>query len=122
MLSLLLSAGFPSCKPDGLGVTPLHLAALHGHAEACRRLLAAGAHLVVDSLSAEGYSPLHNAALGPSAECVEALLAAGANAGQAHPCGPTALHLAARAGHAAAAELLLRAGASPNAPDGASAS
>lgn len=120
VLSLLLSAGFPASKSDELGITPLHLAALHGHADAVRSLLAAGAGLAVDALSAEGFSPLHNAALNGHAEVVRALLSAGASASQAHPCGPTALHLAARGGHAAAVELLLGAGAPPTDVDGVS--
>jgi ankyrin repeat protein len=43
MVTLLLELGADSLATDGSGVTPLHVAARHGHADVVRLLLAAGA-------------------------------------------------------------------------------
>ena len=100
---------------DRLGMTPLMLAARHGHARAAERLLELGASS--SARDEEERSPLHHAAEGGSADIVRLLLDAGADAGTADAYRRTPLHVAAEHGGAAAVELLLGAGAPPDARD-----
>jgi ankyrin repeat protein len=110
--------------PDG--DTALHLAALYGHADAVRALLAAGAS--PRSLDGDGGTPLHDAAAGGFEEVCAALLDASAasessasspDAARARALaanardgdGETPLHTAARGGHAGVVAMLLGAGA-----------
>lgn len=53
------------------GGTVLHLAATAGHADACRRLMAAGADPWI--LDRAGQTPLHAACCAGHAQCVRAL-------------------------------------------------
>ncbi len=87
--------------------TPLHVAALKGHLDCVRLLLAAGWD--ADAAIGSGWTPLHAAAHGGSAACAAALLAAGAEVeGEAVP---SPLARAAAAGRRDVALLLLWRGA-----------
>jgi uncharacterized protein len=58
--------------------TPLHAAAMQGHADVCKELLAAGADVNISTIP-QGYAPLHSAAYGGHLETIKILLAYGAN-------------------------------------------
>jgi uncharacterized protein len=60
--------------------TPLHAAAMYGHAAVCETLLRAGAEVNVQT-SPQGYAPLHSAAFAGHLEAIKVLLAHGANPG-----------------------------------------
>lgn len=104
--------------------SPLHAAAMFGHAACVQALLAAGHDPDVAPLgvgpfpSDRGWRPLHYAAAAGHAACVGALLAGGADpraATVSYICS-TPLHCAAETGHAECAAALLAAGACPVAP------
>ena len=58
--------------------TPLHSAAMHGHAAVCEVLIAAGADVNVQT-DPQGYAPLHSAAFAGHIEAIRMLLAHGAD-------------------------------------------
>ena len=58
--------------------TPLHSAAMQGHAAVCEVLLAAGAVVNVQT-DPQGYAPLHSAAFAGHVEAIRVLLAHGAD-------------------------------------------
>lgn len=92
------------------GDTPLHLAALYGHFDVVRVLLAAGAS--AGALDDNHGTALHDSAAGGYLDIVRVLLplsAPDAADGDAE----TALHTAARGGHREVVALLLRSGFSP---------
>ena len=60
--------------------TPLHSAAMKGHAAVCEVLLAAGAGVNVQT-DPQGYAPLHSAAFAGHVEAIRVLLAHGADRG-----------------------------------------
>jgi ankyrin repeat protein len=113
-------------------VTPLHIAALLGHAEALELLLELGCDPGVPSV-AHAVTPLHAAVVGGNVECTALLLAAAATASSPSldaqtTEGSTALHLACAAGTRSAAavgavriiEVLLAEGSDPLATQGRS--
>ena len=115
-LRALLRAGADANAARGDGITALHLAAEHGHVEAARALLDAGAATGAGTRIGR-YTPLHLAARAGHGEVVVLLLESGADARAATTTsGATALHLAAGAvrGQRAVAALLAH-GADPNA-------
>lgn len=57
--------------------TPLHSAAMHGHAAVCEILLGAGADVNVQT-NPQGYAPLHSAAFAGHIAAIRVLLAHGA--------------------------------------------
>ncbi len=96
----------------------IHLAALYGHAECARVLLAAGAR--ADVADDDGSWPAHDAAAGGYFEILRLLLdAAPAGVGPADAEGDTPLHNAARGGSLEAARLLLERGANARAANAA---
>jgi ankyrin repeat protein len=58
--------------------TPLHAAAMHGHAAVCEVLIGVGADVNVQT-NPQGYAPLHSAAFAGHVEAVVVLLAHGAD-------------------------------------------
>merc|ERR1712187_691781 len=97
----------------GDGRTPLHIAALSGHATAVSCLLSHGAPTTLRD--ATGALPLHRAALAGSAGAVRELVRAEPTTvdERFYRTAGTALHSAAYMGHLAVLETLLEAGASP---------
>jgi ankyrin repeat protein len=97
------------------GMTALHWAAYHDHAEAAKLLIAAGAGAKAENRY--GVTPLSLACTNGNAEIVKALLAAGADANGALRGGETALMTAARTGRVGPVKALLDAGARVDAKD-----
>lgn len=112
----LLQTGTEVNAARGDGITALHLAAEHGHAEAARTLLDAGA-AVERGTRIGRYTPLHLAARGGHGDVVALLLDAGADPLAATTNSrATALHLASAAvGGQRAVAALLDHGADPDA-------
>jgi uncharacterized protein len=88
--------------------SPLMMAALKGHLEIARKLIARGA-----DVNKTGWTPLHYAATGGHLEIMELLLEQHAYIDAESPNGSTPLMMAAHYGTAAAVKLLLEAGADP---------
>ncbi|RXM35953.1 Ankyrin repeat domain-containing protein 27 [Acipenser ruthenus] len=111
----------PECEPaqkklasvrvSGLGVnisnqdgfTPLHVAALHGHASLVSLLIGNGAN--INAQNTQSATPLHLA-------CQNSHLQSGASLNVANNQGNTALHEAVKGSHRPLVELLLQCGAS----------
>lgn len=69
------------CDPRAARInnfTPLHSAAMQGHAAVCELLLAAGADVNVQT-QPQGYAPVHSAAFAGHIEAIRVLLAHGAD-------------------------------------------
>ncbi len=96
----------------GNSFSPLHAAAMEGHAEVCRMLLAAGAHPDVQTYP-QGYCPLHSAAWAGHVDAIRVLLAHGARTDLENYRGETPGQTALRQQQWHAAEVL------DAAPDGA---
>jgi cytohesin len=85
--------------------TPLHSAAMRGHAAVCEVLLQAGAGVNVQT-DPQGYAPLHSAAFAGHLEAIRVLLAHGADRGLVNYRGERPADTARRQGQTAAAQLL----------------
>lgn len=96
-----------------LGTSPLHVAALHAHAETVGVLLRAGVSR--DARTKVERTALHVAAEAGHARVAAVLLEAGAAVDARDMLRMTPLHWAAERGHAPTAALLLRAGADAHA-------
>lgn len=93
-------------------MTPVHLAADGGHAEAITALLERPVKNLIDRLTSEGHTALLLACYGGHRDAVRALIAAGANVNViAKRDGATPLHVIAEYGYADVVEELLAAGA-----------
>ena len=93
---------------NGVGETPLMMAALRGHTDWVKRLVEKGARI-----NQPGWTPLHYAATGPEPASVAWLLERGAEANARSPNGSTPLMMAARYGSEESVTLLLAKGADP---------
>ena len=100
-------------RANASGFTPLHWAAIGGHAAIAATLLAAGAS--VDAKDEDDETPLHFAARNGRASVVATLLARGADVDAKDEDDNTPLHFAANNGSAAVVAPLLAAGAEVNA-------
>lgn len=111
---LLLEAGADPNQADAYGLAPLHLAAANADHDMIRLLLAFGAEPNLPD--GAGEPALFLAARTGAIEAVEALLAGGAAVDRREPVHEqTALHVAAREGHADTSRLLVSHGADVNA-------
>ena len=91
------------------GDTILHVAAFYGHTPLVQLLLH---HLHVNLLDDDGKQPIHKAVWGdPKPDVVKLLLEKEADPNAINAFGYTPLHWAAKHGHIASAELLIKAGA-----------
>ena len=97
------------------GSTALHLAALEGHADIARQLLASGAQVNARGLRDE--TPLHMAVYDAHRELAEVLLEGKAEVNVQNTAGETPLHIAARKGHRDLVTLLVDHQADVNAKD-----
>jgi len=85
--------------------TPLHSAAMQGHAAVCEVLLKAGAEVNVQT-KPQGYAPLHSAAFAGHIEAIQVLLAHGADHGLLNYRGERPADTARRTGQAEAVRVL----------------
>jgi uncharacterized protein len=85
--------------------TPLHAAAMQGHAAVCEVLLGAGAEVNAQTRP-QGYAPLHSAAFAGHVEAIRVLLAHGADRGLVNYRGERPADTARRTGQAEAVRLL----------------
>jgi ankyrin repeat protein len=93
---------------DAVGDTPLHFAALMGHQDVAKLLLAYGADVNAKDNNAQ--TPLHAAAAGGHKDLAEMLLANKADVNTRDNDGDTPLHAAAAGDHKDVVELLRRHG------------
>jgi len=87
--------------------TPLHSAAMKGHAGVCEALLGAGADVNVQTVP-QGYAPLHSAAFAGHLDAIRVLLAHGADPTLVNYRNELPADTAERQGQTAAAQLLRR--------------
>jgi ankyrin repeat protein len=119
MVRALLSGGADVRAVDDAdgGRTALHYAALHGDVALIDELFGAGA--LIDARDHDGGTPLHEAAAWGLADAARSLLDRGAEVNAVEgPGNMTALHWAARGDHRPVVEVLLGAGADPDAATG----
>lgn len=83
----------------------MHTAALHGHKEVLRILLAAGGNPTATDNG--GNQPIHEAAAGGNVACLDLLMGVGVDLSVVDACGCSPLHRAASAGHVMAARWLI---------------
>jgi ankyrin repeat protein len=109
-IKYLISEGEKTDVRDGVGRTPLHVAAFLGHHEAMRALVAAGAD--PNALESDRYDIVTIAAVANDVPTLEVALALGASAKNVTSrYDGTALIAAAHLGHVEAVRTLIRAGA-----------
>ena len=75
----------------------MYIAALQGHIECLKELIAAGADL--NKEDKDGRTPLYSAANQGHVECLKEIIAAGAELNKENKDGLTALYIAANQGH-----------------------
>jgi ankyrin repeat protein len=114
-VAALLNDGADLKAAQADGMTALHWAVYHDHADTARLLLAAGANAKAENRY--GVTPLSLACTNGNAEIVRLLLAAGADANTTLRGGETALMTAARTGRIEPVKALLDASAKIDATD-----
>ena len=77
---LATPVGADPCAARNNNFTPLHSAAMQGHAAVCEVLIEAGAEVNVQT-DPQGYAPIHSAAFAGHIGAIRVLLAHGANCG-----------------------------------------
>jgi cytohesin len=85
--------------------TPLHSAAMQGHAAVCEVLIGAGAEVNIQT-NPQGYAPLHSAAFAGHVEAIQVLLAHGADRALVNYRGEQPAATARRTGQAEAVRVL----------------
>jgi ankyrin repeat protein len=85
--------------------TPLHSAAMLGHADVCEILLKAGANVNAQT-QPQGYAPLHSAAFAGHVDAIRVLLAHAADCGLLNYRGERPADTARRTGQAEAVKVL----------------
>lgn len=97
-------------------VTPLYVAAQHGHGSCVSQLILARAHVDCEHTK-DGSTPLYASCSHGHSDCVARLLSAGADVQKACRDGATPLAACCRQGHGECARLLCERGASIDSPD-----
>jgi cytohesin len=85
--------------------TPLHSAAMQGHAAVCELLIGAGAEVNVQT-DPQGYAPLHSAAFAGHVDAIRILLTHGADRGLRNYRGERPADTARRTGQSEAVQVL----------------
>ena len=93
------------CAARNNNFTPLHSAAMQGHAAVCELLIGAGAAVNVQT-NPQGYAPLHSAAFAGHVEAIRVLLSHGADRGLVNYRGERPADTARRTGQAEAVRVL----------------
>ena len=97
------------CAARGNRFTPLHCAAMNGHASMCATLIRVGANVNAQT-DPQGYAPLHTAAFAGHVDAIRVLLAGGADRNLLNHRNETPAQTAARTGQEEAHALLLAPG------------
>jgi ankyrin repeat protein len=95
-----------ACAARGNRFTPLHCAAMNGHASVCAALIRVGANVNAQT-DPQGYAPLHTAAFAGHVEALRVLLAGGADRSLLNHRNETPAETAARTGQDEAHALLV---------------
>jgi ankyrin repeat protein len=103
-----------ACRSNNF--TPLHAAAMQGHAKVCEVLLRAGAGVDVQT-SPQGYAPLHSAAFAGHVDAIRVLLAHGADRELVNYRGERPADTARRTGQAEAVRVLEAKDGEPDPPE-----
>ena len=104
--TLYLDAGVPIDCVDGMGMTPLRRACVHGHLEIARLLLDRGS-AAIDEKDGDGETPLHRSCGRGHLETTRLLLDRGAAIDEKDGAGWTPLHTTCHCGRLETARLLL---------------
>ena len=104
--ALLAHKAFVNSK-SRVGLTPLHLAALKGHTDLVRSLIATH-HAAIDSLTLRKETPLHLAAGAGQLQVCGLLIELGADLEATDELGQKVIHLAAQQNHSEVIKLFLK--------------
>ncbi|KAI9692467.1 MAG: hypothetical protein M1822_006698 [Bathelium mastoideum] len=113
-VNLLLSCGADADEANSDSMTPMHIAAQHGHVDIIRILIKKGAKMS-QAAGQHCRTPLHCAVLEGHIEAVRVLVQSGTDIDARARYGDTALHSAAALGHAEIVRVLIQCGARVNA-------
>jgi hypothetical protein len=114
LLHCLIRLLFRPSAPQAPAATPLQQAAVKGHTDTIKSLIAQGKNINIRNI--RGQTPLHLAVAEGNNDAVQLLLESGAEVDAvATDSGCTSLHYVASLGHVDLCELLIRYGADPDA-------